>query len=299
MFKKKLILAPMEDVTDTAFRLTCKHYGADIVVTPMVHTRSAIRGKGIPKTLAKERPLGAQIAGENISELIETAKIMQKKADFIDVNFGCPGWNVIRSGYGSALLKEPQKITAILSSLNEQVRIPITAKIRSGYEKPNTLRIARAVEKGGADAITVHPRTVRQGYSGKADWQAIQRVKKELSIPVIGNGDVRTGKDAERMLEIADSVMIGRAAIGNPAIFRSIKHYLDTGEEIQQDRAEAFEMYINNARRLGQLDKTRIMRQAQNFTKGSRGASKLRDELSKADTETIIKKTTEYLNTKL
>jgi len=298
MFKNKLILAPMEDVTDTAFRLTCKQYGADIVITPMVHTRSAIRGKGIPKILAKERPIGAQIAGNDIQELIETARTMQKKADFIDINFGCPGWNVIRSGYGSALLKQPSKITEIVKALKTNVRAPVTAKIRSGYEKPNAMRIARAVKKGGADALTIHPRTVNQGYSGKADWQVIKRVKKALSIPVIGNGDVRTGKDAEKMLEIADSVMIGRAAIGNPGVFKQIKHYLKTGEALEHDKGEAFDRYIKNARKLQQMEKTKIMRQAQNFTKGLKGASRIRDELSTADTETIIRKTEEYLNTK-
>lgn len=298
--KHKIMLAPLEDVTDIAFRLTCKKYGADIVFTEMVHTRSAVRGL-MPKISEKERPLAVQVAGENEKEVIKTAKEIQDKCDFIDINLGCPGWNVIRSGYGSVLLKEPKKIAHLVSTLKANVRKPVTAKIRAGFETNNAVQIAKTIEKAGADMITVHPRTVKQGYSGKADWNIIKAVKEAVRIPVTGNGDVRTGKDTAEMLKIADNVMIGRAAIGNPLVFKRVKDYLKKGKEEEssaEEKIKAFETYLRYARKHDLLEKTKVLRYAQQATKTIPGAASFRHGLSKLQTEEIAEKTKEFLSTK-
>jgi nifR3 family TIM-barrel protein len=297
-FKNKIILAPMEDVTDAAFRLTCKKYGADIVWTEMLHSRSAVRGKSIPLLLKEECPIAVQVAGDNVDEVVETAKIVESKCDIIDINLGCPGNNVISSGYGSSLLRKPKLIGEIVKALVDEIALPITAKMRAGFKTVNAVKIAAVIEKSGASAITLHPRTQAQGYSGKADWGLIEKVKKKLSIPVIGNGDVRRGRDAKGMLKIADSVMIGRAAIGDPLVFKRVKEYIEEGKETASTREEkikAFELYLRYAKKYKLITKTKILRQAQYFTKGIKGAAKLRDQLSGEEIEKIIEKTKEFI----
>ncbi|MBW3019560.1 tRNA-dihydrouridine synthase family protein [Candidatus Woesearchaeota archaeon] len=298
-FRNKIILAPMEDVTDAAFRLTCKKYGADIVWTEMLHSRSAVKGKDLPLLLKEERPLAVQVAGNNVEEVVQTARAVEDNCDIIDINLGCPGNNVISSGYGSSLLRKPKLIGQIIKALVDNIALPVTAKMRAGFKRVNAARVAKLIEKSGASAITLHPRTQAQGYGGKADWGLIAKVRKELSIPVIGNGDVRTGKDAKEMLKIADSVMIGRAAIGDPLIFKRVKGYLATGRETRstkEEKIKAFEQYIRYAKKYKLLTKPKLMRQAQCFTKGIKGAAKLRDVLSGENEEMIIQKTKEFID---
>ena len=195
-------------------------------------------------------------------------------------------------------MKKPKLIGEIVKALVDDVALPITAKMRAGFKTVNALKIAKVIEKAGASAITLHPRTQAQGYSGKADWDLIAKVKKELSIPLIGNGDVRRGRDAKEMLKIADSVMIGRAAIGDPLVFKRVKEYLETGKETpstSEEKLKAFELYLRYAKKYKLITKTKILRQAQYFTKGIKGAAKLRDQLSGEEIEKVIEKTKEFI----
>jgi len=177
-----LCLAPMEEVSDIAFRLTCKHYGAGLVYTEMCHTRSLVRGKmDRAVTCEDERPIGIQVAGNDVDEVVQAAKAIEGHADLIDINLGCPGKNVVASGYGSALLQHPDKIGAIISALCSSVKIPVTAKMRAGFHKDaHAVSIAQTIETAGGSCVAIHPRTKDQRYSGKADWNIIRLVKDSV-----------------------------------------------------------------------------------------------------------------------
>jgi len=303
-----LCLAPMEDVTDIAFRLTCKKYGAGMVYTEMCHSPSLVRGiMDRSETCEEERPVGIQVAGKDWKEVVEAAKAVEGKADLIDINLGCPGRNVIGRGYGSALLKTPDVIGEIISHLSEAVKVPVTAKMRAGYTNDaNALKIAKVIEDAGGQAIAIHPRTKEQGYSGRADWTIIKDVKKEISIPVIGNGDIRSGRDAHEIYSLTkcDGIMVGRAAIGDPLIFKRILDYLkDDGKEAEvastiEERIKAFEVYVKFAKHYGLVKKVRFLRQAQQVTRMIPGAATFRQILpSTKDPEEIVRKTIEFLST--
>lgn len=301
-----LCLAPMEDVSDLAFRLTCKHYGAGMLYTEMCHTRSLIRGHMKRAEIDEsERPIGIQVAGSDVNEVVEAAQALESRADLIDINLGCPGKKVVACGMGSALLANPQLIGSIVSSLKSAVSVPVTAKMRAGISSDaNALLIAKTIEDAGGDAVAVHPRTKDQRYSGRADWSIIKAVKEKVSIAVIGNGDVRSGKDAAEMFSTTgcDAVMIGRAAIGDPLIFKRVLQYLSEdgreGEPIStvEEKIAAFELYVKFAKKFGMLTKARVLRQSQHVTRYIPGASPFRHSLSIVkDPEEIVKKTVEYL----
>lgn len=302
-----LCLAPMEDVSDLAFRLTCKHYGAGMVYTEMCHSRSLVRGKlDRALTSPEERPLGIQVAGDDVDQVVEAARAVESRADLIDINLGCPGKKVVACGYGSALLREPEKIGEIVSALSSAVKVPVTAKMRAGYSSDaDAVKIAEVIEQSGGTAVTVHPRTKAQKYSGRADWSIIKAVKDTIGIPVIGNGDVRSGADAAEMLSSTgcDGVMIGRAAIGDPLIFKRVAQYLSEGEEApstMEERIAAFELYIKHARRLGLFYKGRLLRQAQHVTRHIPHASVFRNGLSDCqDAEEVVRRTIEFLSSAL
>ncbi|MGI6787316.1 MAG: tRNA dihydrouridine synthase DusB [Acholeplasmataceae bacterium] len=241
--ENKLILAPMAGVSNIAFRKICKEMGAGLVVGEMVsdyalhyENRKTINLLTIDPD---ESPISQQIFGSNLEYLVKAAKYLDEytDCDIIDINMGCPVPKVaVKSQAGAALLKDPIKIYEIVKTVKNAVRKPVTVKIRSGwdYHSINAIEVAKIIEKAGADAITIHARTRSQGYSGKADWKIIKEVKEAVNIPVIGNGDVTNGKSAKQMLEETgcDAVMIGRAAVGNPWIFREINYFLETGKEL-------------------------------------------------------------------
>jgi len=295
----------MEDVSDIAFRLLCKKYGAGITYTEMNHAGSVVRGNlKRSVTCEEERPVGIQVAGRDIDEIIETAKTVEKNADIIDINLGCPGTNVISRGYGSALLKEPELIGKIIRALVEVVDLPVTAKMRAGYTKEaDALLISKIIQENGASAAAIHPRTTSQRYTGKANWDIIKDVKSSLKIPVIGNGDIKTPEDAKRMFEETkcDAIMIGRAAIGDPLIFKRTILYIEEGiliESTQEEKTKAFEEYIRLARKHDLLYKTRLIRQAQMFTRSMKNSTQFRLALNQAkDKEEIVMRTVEFLST--
>lgn len=236
----KIVVAPMAGISDKAFRMICKEFGASLVVGEMVSDKAITFGnEKTIKLLAmdeKERPISQQIFGSDIQSFTEAAKRVYEimKPDIIDINMGCPVPKVaIKNQAGSALLKNPDKIYEIVKAVSESVPIPITVKIRSGWDDKNIncVEVAKICEKAGAKAITLHARTRAQGYSGHADWRLIKLVKEAVNIPVIGNGDVVTCYDAKRMLEETgcDAVMIGRGLLGNPWLIRDCVNYLESG----------------------------------------------------------------------
>ena len=235
-----LYLAPMARFTDTAFRQMCKNQGADVMVTEFVQADAIIQGhERLWETVdftTSQRPMGVQIFGSNPSTMAEAAKRINDKIrpDFIDINYGCPADRVICMDAGSSLLRNPCKLGTITKQVVDAVpETPVTIKIRIGWDDQtiNALEIGKIGEAVGAKALTIHGRTKVQGYRGDANWQIIGQVAESLTIPVIGNGSIQSAKD---VIEVKNNtncagVMIGRAALGYPWIFRDIKHYLKTG----------------------------------------------------------------------
>ena len=236
--KNQIVLAPMAGISNSAFRRIAKEMGVGLVVAEMVSDKAIYFGsqKTIDMLYMKEeeRPISQQIFGSDKESFVYAAKYILEnmKPDIIDINMGCPVPKVAtRAQAGSALLKNPDKVYEIVKAVVEAVDIPVTVKIRSGWDEKsiNAVEIAKVIEKAGASAITVHPRTRAQGYSGKADWNIIKQVKENVTIPVIGNGDIKTCYDAKRMLEETkcDAVMIGRGVLGNPWLIKECIDFLN------------------------------------------------------------------------
>ena len=241
--KEPLFLAPMEDVTDPAFRLLCKRFGADMVYTEFVSADALIRN--VKRTEQKltihdeERPVAIQIYGKDVDTMVEAAKIVEEAGpDILDLNFGCPVKKVAGKGAGSGMLRDVPKLLAITKAVVEAVKIPVTVKTRLGWDENSKIIVdlAEAIQDCGAQALAIHGRTRAQMYTGEADWILIGEVKNNprMRIPIIGNGDVTTPERARECFDRygVDAVMIGRGSIGRPWIFEEVKHYLQTGEYV-------------------------------------------------------------------
>lgn len=239
--KNQIVLAPMAGICNSSFRKIIKQMGAGLIYAEMVSDKAIFYNS--KKTIDmlymedEERPITQQIFGSDVESFVMAAKYIyeHQHPDIIDINMGCPVPKVaVKSQAGAALLKNPQKIKEIVSAVVSSVPIPVTVKIRSGWdhEHINAVEVAKICEEAGAQAICVHPRTRSQGYTGKADWSIIKSVKEAVSIPVIGNGDIKSCYDAKRMLEETgcDAVMIGRGVLGNPWLIKECVTYLETGE---------------------------------------------------------------------
>lgn len=238
-----VLLAPMEDVTDPAFRLMCKRFGADMVYTEFVSADALIRS--VSKTEQKlniseeERPVAIQIYGRDTATMVEAARIVeQAKPDILDINFGCPVKRVAGKGAGAGMLQNIPLMLEITRAVVDAVNIPVTVKTRLGWDANSKIipTLAEQLQDCGISALTIHGRTRAQMYTGEADWTLIGEVKQNprIHIPVIGNGDITTPQRAKECFERygVDAIMIGRASFGRPWIFQEVKHYLQTGEEL-------------------------------------------------------------------
>lgn len=259
--ERPVLLAPMEDVTDASFRVICKEYGADMVYTEFVPSDGLIRdaAKAIAKmkTSDEESPIGIQIYGHIPESLVEAAKMADRAqeiagghgCDVIDINFGCPVSKIAGRGAGSGMMREPDKMVAITKAVVEAVGKPVTVKTRLGWDENSKIIVdlAERLQDCGIKALTIHGRTRQQMYKGEADWTLIGKVKENprMHIPIIGNGDITTPSKAKEYFDRygVDGIMVGRASFGHPWIFKEIKHYLKTGEELPPMRvAERVEL---------------------------------------------------------
>ncbi len=297
--KNPIFLAPMVDVTDLPYRILCRKAGAGMAYTEMLNIgailHSNIKTQNMLKTNKEDFPSGVQITGRNVDEFKKVIPYV-KKFKIIDINCGCPSIRITDNASGSYLLKHPEKIGSMIKVLKEN-GLTTTVKIRLGFKKNNVMKVAKEIEKSGAVALTLHARMAFHGRDVPADWSWIKKVKKEIGIPVIGNGDIFTGEDVEKILEICDGAMISRGAIGNPLIFKSILHYLKTGKEITitpKDRINQFKKYLILAKKYDVVEINRIKYLGVNFFKGFEGASKIRGKISRVksfdETMEIIKR---------
>lgn len=263
--KGKIVLAPMAGICNSAFRKIIKEMGCALVYAEMVSDKAIFyRNEKTRDMLFMEqieRPIAQQIFGSDKESFVEAAKYIEKvmNPDIIDINMGCPVPKVaLKSQAGAALLKNPEKIYEIVSSVVAAVKCPVTVKIRSGWDQNsiNAVEVAKICEKAGASAITVHPRTRSQGYSGQADWSIIKMVKENVHIPVIGNGDITDIYKAKAMLEETgcDLIMIGRGVLGNPWLIREINAYLEDGTILPKPTdEEKIEMCLKHLNYLSQI----------------------------------------------
>ena len=242
------ILAPMAGFTDLPFRLICEEYGCNFTFTEMINAKALCyhdeKTTQMLDISGQKRYVGVQIFGSEVEYIGRAVKIINDLDRFahIDINMGCPAPKIVKNGDGSALMKNPSLASKIVEEAKKNSSIPVTVKIRKGFDdnNVNAVEFAKMLEQSGADAITVHGRTTRQYYSGVADWDIIAEVKQAVKVPVIGNGDVKSPEDAKRMMEYTncDSVLIARAAQGNPFLFAQINDYFENGsyEDIQDSQ---------------------------------------------------------------
>ena len=263
--KQKTVLAPMAGVGNSAFRTIIKEMGCGLIYAEMVSDKAIFfnNQKTIDMLYMEEieRPITQQIFGSDVDSFVEAAKFIEEtmKPDILDINMGCPVPKVaIKAQAGSALLKDPEKIRKIVTAVVKAVKVPVTVKIRSGWDHNsiNAIEVAKIIEECGASAICVHPRTRSQGYSGKADWSIIKAVKEAVSIPVIGNGDITDIYSAKKMIDETgcDLIMIARGVLGNPWLIREINAYLENGTILEKPTAnERIDMCLKHLANLEKL----------------------------------------------
>ena len=294
-----ICLAPMAGVTDLPFRLLCREFGAGLVYSEMVSAKGLLYESANTRALLeadpRERPSAVQIFGSDPQLMGEMARrIEEYPFDIIDINMGCPAPKIVKNGEGSALMKDPALIGAIVKAVSSAVKKPVTVKVRKSFHNVgvNAVEAAKIAEANGAAAVAVHGRTREQHYSGTADWDIIAAVKQAVSIPVIGNGDIFEPQDVKRMMDQTgcDAVMIARGAEGNPWLFRRALVYLESGEMLPEPSvAERIEVGLCHARMLMEkkvefVAMCEMRRHLCKYIKGIKGASAARSSIIAAET---------------
>lgn len=287
--KNRLFLAPMVEVTDCAYRLLCREEGAAMAYTEMIYVDAILHENSRTQNLMKvagkkDSPIGLQVTGNNLIEFEKFSKLkVLQDYDVVDINCGCPSTRIVGNEAGSYLLKNPTKIASMIKVLKDK-GFTVTAKIRLGFKNNNVMEVSKAIENAGADLLTIHARTAQQKYTDAPDWSWIGKVKKEIGIPVVGNGGIVNGESASKILEICDGAMVASAAIGNPFVFREILRYLKTGKEkeiTKRDKLEGFSEYVKLAEKNDVFEMSRMKYIGSNFLKGFDGASVARVNLMK------------------
>ena len=303
-----LILAPMADVTNRPFRIICKKYGAGMVCTEMASSRAMfhndLKTKRLLNTEGEKRPISMQIFGSDEESMMYATEQVSKIADIVDINMGCPAPKVVKNGDGSKLLLDLEKAEKILIAVVNKSTVPVTLKIRKGWDKENivAVEIAKIAERVGISAITVHGRTRSEFYTGKADWDIIKKVKENVKIPVIGNGDVIDGETAKIMFEYTgvDGIMIGRGSFGRPWIFKEIIEYLENGKKIEepnnQEKLEVIKRHIDLAvEEKGEIAVKELRKHIAWYTKNLKNSSEFRNSINQIETkEELVNKLDEY-----
>jgi len=253
-----VIAAPMAGYTRVATRVLYRRFGAGMILTEMVSSKALAKGNertvGMLHTEPEEDPVGIQVFGGEIEDMRRAVEVIEQKsrACSIDLNMGCPVKKISGKGYGSALMRDPQHCHDLVRAMVESTSLPVTVKMRTGAssQEENYLEVALAVEEGGASAVTLHPRSKEQKFQGQSNWEAIANLKKSLKIPVIGNGDIQSLRDAISMAEITncDGIMLGRGVVGNPWLFRELSQFCETGEELEgrRERSELLSLVLEH-----------------------------------------------------
>ena len=294
-----LVLAPLDEISDSPFRRLARRMGADLVVSEFVSSEGLVHEarKSLRKLLItdQEHPVAVQVVGARIESVVRAAQMAQEAgADILDLNFGCPARKIAGKGAGAGMLKTPELLERMTEAVVESVSVPVTAKIRLGWDESsiNVLEVCQRIERAGAKAVTIHARTRSQGFKGQADWRWIARARQEVGIAVIGNGDVRTPQDALRMFRETgcDGVMIGRAAIGDPWIFARTQQFLRTGTVPPQppleERFAVLLEHLEDAIRLKgeRLGVIEMRKHYRGYFRGLPGAPRLREAMMEATT---------------
>ncbi len=301
--QNNIILAPMAGLTDLPFRLVCEKYKPGLVVTEMVSSKALYYNDEKTKQLLKmdgeKRPVSAQIFGSDIESMAYGASYVSKIADIVDINMGCPAPKVVKNGDGSKLLLDLDKVYEIVKTVVKNSTVPVTVKIRKGWDNDHIVAVeaAKVIESAGASAITIHGRTRSEYYTGVADWNIIKEVKESVNIPVIGNGDIKSPEDAKKIFEQTncDGIMIGRATLGRPWILEQIRTYLENGTIRKITNKEILETILNHidleVKEKGEYTGIREMRKhICYYLKGLPGASSVRDKINHLESKEEVQK---------
>ncbi len=309
--ENNILLAPMAGITDLPFRLICKEFGPGLVYTEMISSKGLFYNDEKTKFLldmkGEKRPVAVQIFGSDIESMKYAAEYISEYADIIDINMGCPAPKVVKNGDGSRLLLDLELAEKIAKEVVKSAKVPVTIKMRIGWDNENIVAVeaAKIFEQAGISAITVHGRTRNEFYSGNADWNIIKKVKESINIPVIGNGDIKNPRDAKKMFEDTnvDGIMIGRASLGNPWIFRDIINELSGSEKKEISKEEKLDIIIKHinyaVEEKGENVAVKEMRKhIAGYIKNMKDASKYRDIINKIDRkDELIACLTEYFRT--